>query len=206
MLSTAHTRSTRLHPNCKSRFCRKRNRFRYQKKRRITMPLPRAVPADIRQTMLSAFKDLEHTITPHDSKDFGTSTLENVQQEALEIESRLAARGSLRNMRRLMPLFIALEHYSEVIGVLCNGTQFLPWIWAPISLILRISCEYVEAFEQIIRGYNRIATSLQRCQILSGAFSGNSRFQQTLAVFYENILQFHKHAYKFVRRNGKLPW
>jgi hypothetical protein len=168
------------------------------------MPLPRAVPAGIRQTMQSAFQDLEKSITPQDSKDFETSTLESVQQEALDIENQLAARGSLRNMRRLLPLFTALEHYSEVIGVLCNGTPFLPWVWAPISLILRISCEYVEAFEQIVRGYNRIATSLERFRLLSTVFSSNDRFQQTLAVFYEDILQFHKHAYKFVRRNGEI--
>lgn len=167
------------------------------------MPLPRAVPAGVRHTMQGAFEDLEKTITPQDSKDFETATLESVQSEVLSIEDRLAARGSLRNMRRLMPLFTALEHYSKVIDVLCNGTPFMPWLWAPITLILRISCEYVEAFEQIIRAYSRIATSLQRFQILGDVFSGNARFQQTLAVFYEDILQFHKHAYKFVRRNGE---
>lgn len=80
----------------------------------------------------------------------------------------------------------------------------MPWLWAPITLFIRISCEYVEAFEQIIRAYGHlIAASLQRFQILGDVFSGNTRFQQTLAVFYEDILQFHKHTYKFVRRNGE---
>jgi len=153
--------------------------------------------------MRAAFEELDQTITPRDSRDFHLSTLQHVQKAALEIENQLAARQSLRNMRRLMPLFKALEHYSKVIDILCNGTPYLPWIWAPITLILRVASEYVEAFEQIIKGYSRIATSLRRFELLSDAFTGDQDFQQTLAVFYADILQFHKHAYKFVRRSSK---
>lgn len=166
------------------------------------MPLKKPAPAIVRQTMQTAFQELERTISPNDSKDFHKSTLLSVRNEALDIETRLAARQSLRNMRRLVPLFTALEHYSKVVDVLCNGTPFLPWIWAPITLILRIASEYIEAFEQLIKGYSRIAESLQRFEILANAFGGETQFQHTLAVFYAGILEFHKHAYKFVRRNG----
>lgn len=152
--------------------------------------------------MSSAFDELNKTIMPQDSQNFAKSTLETVRGEALEIETRLASRQSLRNMRRLLPLFTALEHYSKAIEVACNGTPFMPWIWAPITLILRIASEYVEAFEQIIRGYARIADALKRFDILSDAFVENPDFQQTLAVYYADILGFHKHAYKFVRRSG----
>lgn len=169
------------------------------------MPLKKPAPAIVRQTMQTAFQELERTISPNDSKDFHSSTLLSVRNEALDIETRLAARQSLRNMRRLVPLFTALEHYSKVVDVLCNGTPFLPWIWAPITLILRIASEYIEAFEQLIKGYSRIAESLQRFEILANAFGGETQFHHTLAVFYADILEFHKHAYKFVRRNGMSP-
>lgn len=166
------------------------------------MPLaPLASPA-ARHTVRAAFEELNRTITPQDSRDFHKTTLDDVKQAALKIEAQLAARQCLRNMRRLMPLFKGLEHYEKVMGVLCNGTPYLPWVWAPITLILRIACEYVEAFEQIMKGYSRIASALKRFEILSEAFSRNAEFQQTMAVFYADILQFHKHAYKFVRRNG----
>jgi len=167
------------------------------------MPLRKAPPADVRQTMHTAFKELQGTITTDDSRGFPESTLSRVREEALDIENRLAARRSLRNMRRLMPLFTALEHYSKSIDVLCNGTPYMPWIWAPITLILRIASEYVEAFEKLVEGYSRIAASLQRFGLLGHAFSDDTRFQQTLAIFYADILEYHKHAYKFVCRNGK---
>jgi len=169
------------------------------------MPLVRPVSSLARQTIRTAYKDLERTITPADSHDFRLKSLQDVRTTALEIETQLAARQSLRNMRRLMPLFKGLEHYSRMIDILCNGTPYLPWIWAPIALILRVASEYVEAIEQVIKGYSRIAASLGRFEILSDAFAGDQDFQQTLAVFYADILQFHKHAYKFVRRSGKYP-
>jgi hypothetical protein len=53
-------------------------------------------------------------------------------------------------------LLNGLEHYSRVVEILCNGTPFLAWIWAPITLILRVASEYVEAFEQIMRGYSKV--------------------------------------------------
>jgi hypothetical protein len=105
------------------------------------MPLRRRDPvlAAAQRTVREAFEDLEKTVSPADSRDFEVTTLENVQKAALEIENQLAARQSLRNMRRLMPLFSGLGYYAQTIEVLCNGTPYLPWIWAPIKLILKVS-------------------------------------------------------------------
>jgi hypothetical protein len=105
------------------------------------MPLRRRDPAlaAAQRIVRDAFEDLEKTVSPADSKDFEVTTLENVQKAALEIENQLAARQSLRNMRRLMPLFSGLGYYAQTIEVLCNGTPYLPWIWAPIKIILKVS-------------------------------------------------------------------
>ncbi|GAP92702.1 putative NACHT domain-containing protein [Rosellinia necatrix] len=166
------------------------------------MGLKPAISSVARRTMKSAFDDIESTITPDDSRGFSTVTLEDVKKAALDIENQLAARQALRNMRRLMPLFQGIEHYSHVVEILCNGTPYLSWIWAPITLILRIASEYVEAFEHVIKGYSRISESLGRFSTLNKAFSANMEFQQTLAVFYWDIMLFHKNAYQFVRRNS----
>ncbi|RAO67477.1 uncharacterized protein BHQ10_003489 [Talaromyces amestolkiae] len=168
------------------------------------MPLRRRDPASATalRTIREAFEDLEKTVSPADSKDFEVTTLENVQKAALEIENQLAARQSLRNMRRLVPLFSSLGYYAQTIEVLCNGTPYLPWIWAPIKIILKISSDYVEAFEQIVKAYSRIAESLTRFKVLGETFRQNTGFQQTLAVFYADILRFHTEAYKLVRRSS----
>lgn len=168
------------------------------------MPLrAQPVPPVARQSMQNAFQDLKGAISPQDSKDFDDSTLQRVRQEALDIENQLGSRGWLRNMRRLKPLFTAMEHYSDVVGTLCNGTPFLPWIWAPITLILRISSEHIESFDLIIGAYSRIATSLSRFEMLDKTIGTDMRFSETLAAYYAEILGFHKHAYKFLRRSGE---
>ncbi|KAF9784159.1 hypothetical protein IL306_008312 [Fusarium sp. DS 682] len=166
------------------------------------MPLKPAVSALARNTIKTAYDELDRTINLADKRDFPNTALQDVREAALKIENQLAARQSLRNMRRLMPLFRGLEHYSKVVDILCNGTPYLPWVWAPITLILRIASEFVEAFEQIIKGYASIAESLKRFEILSDVFINEPDFQQTVAVFYADILKFHKYAYKFVRRSG----
>jgi hypothetical protein len=170
----------------------------------LDMPLKNnAVSPLATRTMSTAFETLDQTITRQDSRGFSSVTLKQVENAALEIENQLAARQSLRNMRRLVPLFKGLGHYSRAVEILCNGTPFLPWIWAPITLILQIASEYVEGFEKIVNGYSRIAEPLGRFCLLSDTFSTNLDFQQTLAVFYADILLFHKQAYKFVRGNSK---
>jgi hypothetical protein len=102
-----------------------------------------------------------------------------------------------------MPLFRGLENYAKAVDVLCNGTPYLAWICAPITLILRVASEYVEAFEIIIKGYSKIAESVARFEILSKAFPNNTGFQQTVAIFNSDILQFHKFSCSFVRRSSK---
>ncbi|KAJ0120655.1 NACHT domain-containing protein [Diaporthe amygdali] len=166
------------------------------------MPLRKAVPAVVQETMRNAFDDLQKVITQQDSQDYDDCSLESVRQEALDIENRLGSRGWLCNMRRLKPLLDGLEHYSKVVDTLCNGTPYLPWIWAPITLILRIASEHIESFDSIIGAYGRIGSSLLRFEILRKSFIGDPRFFESTAAFYADILEFHKHAYKFVRRSG----
>ena len=102
------------------------------------MPLATRISLAAQRVIREAFEDLERTISVGDSADFKHTTVENVRQACHDIENQLAARQSLRNMRRLMPLFTGLEYYSKSIEVLCNGTPYLPWIWAPIKLILKV--------------------------------------------------------------------
>jgi len=155
-----------------------------------------------RRIIREAFEDLERTVSPVEAKDFEITTLQNVRQAALEVENVLAARRSLRNTKRLSPLFKGLEHYSQTIEVLCNGTPYLPWLWAPLKLILGIASDFVDAFERIIHAYSRIAESLSKFEILSSSLILSPDFQETLAIFYSDILRFHREAYVFVCRSG----
>ena len=90
------------------------------------------VSAQARLTLDQAFERFSTTVTPEDHREFSSIDLKDVRDAALQIESRLAARQALRNMQRLQPFLQGLEHYSKSIEVLCNGTPYLPWIWASL--------------------------------------------------------------------------
>lgn len=186
------------------------------------MPLAPRNSLEARRIIREAFESLAKIVSPDEANDFNNTTLQNVQDAALEVENLLAARQSLRNMRRLSPLFEGMKCYAKAIEVLCNGTPCLPWIWAPIKLILKarsattpkrsvhhinwcqISSDYTDAFEKLINAYSGIAESLPRFQIMSDALKDDKEMQRVLAIFYADILTFHKEAYIFGRRNGEM--
>ena len=107
------------------------------------MPLSRR-NADVEaahRTIQVAFNELERAVLPADSRSFGGETLDGVKKAILELENQLASRSSLRNMRRLLPFLSGLQYYSKTIEVLCNGTPYLPWLWAPVKVILKVSLD-----------------------------------------------------------------
>lgn len=85
-----------------------------------------------------AFTRFKATVSTSDAREFQHTDLKDVRDAARDIERRLAAKGECRALIRLNPLFKGLDHYSEAIGVLCNGTPYLPWIWSPIKLFLQV--------------------------------------------------------------------
>ncbi|PVH83786.1 hypothetical protein DL98DRAFT_652239 [Cadophora sp. DSE1049] len=149
-----------------------------------------------------AFKHFEETVNFDDKREFQLTTLKDVRDAARQIERDLGDRGCLRNMRRLQPFFDGLDRYSTIIDVLCNGTPYLPYIWAPIKLMLKLASDFVSSFDKLIGAYVRIAENLPRFDRLSVTFQGTPDFQQVLAMVYSDILEFHRRAYKFFRRRG----
>lgn len=76
-----------------------------------------------------AFTRFQNIVNHDDTRQFHSTQLQDVRAAALEIQKRLAAKRSSRNLRRLQPLLDGLAHYSKAIEVLCNGTPYLPWVW-----------------------------------------------------------------------------
>jgi hypothetical protein len=66
----------------------------------------------------------------------------------------------------------------------------------------QISSDHLDAFEKLIEAYGKIADALPRFDRLSAALKDHN-FQAVLALMYADILEFHRRAYKFVRRRCK---
>lgn len=150
-----------------------------------------------RLTIKEAFERLKQSVTPDDARRFQATTLQDVHDAAIVVEDKIAASGSLRNLRRIEPFLTGLGRYAKVIEVMCNGTDYLPWIWAPIKLMLQLASDYSSSLQKLLDSYAQICDTLPRFDRLSVAFKNNVHFQKVLAMFYADILEFHRQAYKF---------
>jgi hypothetical protein len=176
-----------------------------------------APSAQARLTLQNAFERFASTVTQDDQRLFHNTELKDVRDEAMRIERQLRARRMQKNMARLDPFLQGMEHYSKVVEVLCNGTPYLSWIWAPLKLMLMVSyvpshvqsvthCDQqvtvdsISAFEKLIEAYGKIGDMLPRLDRLGNALVDDHNFQNVLALVYADTLEFHRRAYKFVRK------
>jgi 5'-deoxynucleotidase YfbR-like HD superfamily hydrolase len=80
-------------------------------------------------TIHKAFENLQSSISLEHRHHFTSTKLEDVWNAVQEIEATQRKRHLAQNLRRIEPLLEALEKYAKVIEILCNGTQYLSFIW-----------------------------------------------------------------------------
>ncbi|KAK1728107.1 uncharacterized protein BDZ83DRAFT_149704 [Colletotrichum acutatum] len=129
-------------------------------------------------------------------------SVEDVREAISQMECYLASRQKLRNFERLVPFLDAADRLTKPIDVLSNGVPFLPYIWAPLKLILQISQDHTHALDEILSAYSRIGASLPRLSRYGNAFPDSHDFQQLLGHIYQDIIDFHCHAYRLVQKPG----
>ncbi|TVY65596.1 Vegetative incompatibility protein HET-E-1 [Lachnellula suecica] len=153
-------------------------------------------------TIDDAFQKLQRSVSQEDAHDWASTELKDVWAEVRRIDFEQRKRQSAQNMRRIEPFLKGIENYSKVIEVLCNGTPYLPYVWAPIKLMLQLASQHGSVFESLLSAYSEIGAALPRFDRYEKAFKENLEFQNVLASVYANILDFHQRAYKFFRRRA----
>ncbi|KAI3318736.1 hypothetical protein HD806DRAFT_510815 [Xylariaceae sp. AK1471] len=150
-----------------------------------------------------AVERFRDSVSPDDRAQIESTELKDVVNALLSIQKDLQQRRENRNLRKLYPFVQGLERYSGAIDTLSNGlSPYLPWIWAPIKLMLRITSDYLKAFDKLIDAYGLIAETMPRLKNLGNAFKNSPAVITRLALYYADILEFHRRAYKFVRRTS----
>ncbi|KAI0476181.1 hypothetical protein GGR56DRAFT_641517 [Xylariaceae sp. FL0804] len=131
-----------------------------------------------------------------------TTSLDEVRVAIQQVERQLAARQSLRNLQRLTPFVDAVHRYSAAVEVACNGTPYLPWLWAPLKFVLEAVYDCTHALDKILMAYASIGSYMPRFARYAGVFPQNHDFQQLLAFLFEDIIEFHRRAYSMIRKPG----
>ncbi|KAK7960375.1 Vegetative incompatibility protein HET-E-1 [Apiospora saccharicola] len=123
-----------------------------------------------------------------------TASLDDVKLAIGQIERQLAATQRLRNLGRIMPFIDALERFSKALEVACNGTDFLPWIWAVQ--------DHTHALDRVLSAYADIGSRMPRFSIYLDAFREHQSFQHLIAFLFEDIIEFHRKAYSWITKPG----
>ncbi|KAH7193954.1 uncharacterized protein B0J16DRAFT_395986 [Fusarium flagelliforme] len=142
-------------------------------------------------------------ISPEDTRIIeATTKLDDVKLAIGQVESQLAARQLLRDMDRISPFIDAIERYSKALEVAANGTPYLPWLWAPIKLILLAVQDHTHALDKILSAYGQIGLQMPRFSRFAEVFPDERSFQHLLGFLFEDVLEFHRRAYIMIRKSG----
>ncbi|KAI1824553.1 hypothetical protein F4861DRAFT_505422 [Xylaria intraflava] len=150
-----------------------------------------------------ACERFEKELSPHDANLIqSTISLDNVKAAIHQVERELAARQSLRNLQRLTPFVDAIDRYSKAIEVAANGTPYLPWLWAPLKIILQGVYDCTHALDRILNAYGQIGNNMPRFTRYANAFPTHPGFQQLVAFLFQDIMEFHMKAYSMICKPG----
>ncbi|KAM5375793.1 hypothetical protein ACJZ2D_005849 [Fusarium nematophilum] len=142
-------------------------------------------------------------LTPDDARIIETTAnLDDVKLAICQVEQTLAARQELRNVARITPFINTLERYSRALDVLANGTPYLPYIWAPLKVMLQAAQDYTHALDKILSAYGSIGLEMPRFSRYAEAFPDDRAFQHLVAFLFEDVMEFHRQAYALVRKSG----
>ncbi|KAK4164640.1 hypothetical protein QBC43DRAFT_45733 [Cladorrhinum sp. PSN259] len=140
------------------------------------------------------------SIEVDDDRELQRLSLEDVRQGVFDIQRELRAKQCLRNLDRLSPYLDAADRYSKAVGHLCNGVPFLPYIWAPLMVILRSVRDQTHALDRILSAYAQIGNALPQLARYEEAFRGNRDFEHLLAFLFQDIAEFQIKALTLIRK------
>lgn len=66
-----------------------------------------------------------------------------------------------------------------------------------------MASDHEVAIEKIATAYGRVGEILPRLSRLNSVLHDDAGFQHVLATLYADILEFHREAYRFLRRPGE---
>ena len=152
--------------------------------------------------MIEAFEQFKEVVLAEHMREFSSITLQDVYGIARAIESEHAARGTLRNMRRIQQFLDRLDQYGSVARVICEESELLSWVWAPVGWLLQVASECIEALDKLLVAYSQVAVALPQLTMVTATLKQNHSFQQVLAMIYVDLLAFNQRLYGFFSRTG----
>jgi len=85
-----------------------------------------------------ALRAFEKRLTPSESAQFSSTSLDDLKVTILSIQAEQRARKKMMHMGRVQAFLEAMEQFGRVIDVFVNVNSMLAFVWGPIKLLLLV--------------------------------------------------------------------
>ncbi|KAL2213134.1 hypothetical protein CC79DRAFT_1391107 [Sarocladium strictum] len=134
-----------------------------------------------------------------------TTKVGDVYDAARKIQEDLAGHGQLKHLSRIEPFLRRLTEYASVIEVFVSAKpEVLALIWGPIKLMLLWTCKLQDVMNEIASAMESIGHALPHFKRSMETFPTSEEIKTALALFYEDILDFHATILNFLQHSKNL--
>ncbi|KAH8887852.1 hypothetical protein GQ53DRAFT_872606 [Thozetella sp. PMI_491] len=134
-----------------------------------------------------------------------TTSISDVYESTARLQEGILGKGRLRNLGKIRPFLDCIDSYAKVIEVFVGAKpELLALIWGPIKLVLRWSSEINIALDRITDIMEKIGRALPQFTRIMDMFGETPELRATLALFYEDLLDFHRITLEFFRKPSNI--
>ncbi|CAH0027137.1 unnamed protein product [Clonostachys rhizophaga] len=146
------------------------------------------------------------SLKPHHKEQFETSTLEDMQTELSDIQSKQDQTKTLMNMNRIEKFLSGMEDLSKALTAVNNRDvgHAMAYVWGSIRFLLRVTSPTEKPFDSVLDVYEQLGVHLPQLQNFEKLFRTFPGFEQCLVNIYDDVQRFHKLAYKLFSLRTKL--
>ncbi len=135
-----------------------------------------------------------------------TRSIDQVYDLAEKIQTEQGKTGHLRHLSKMQKYLERLNLYAGVIDTFVQAKpDILALIWGPIKLLIQWTSTLSKSQDAIANITTEIADLLPEFTDMTALFSHNTRLNDVLSLFFQDILDFYLVTLKFFSLSSQCP-
>ncbi|RYP79132.1 hypothetical protein DL771_000110 [Monosporascus sp. 5C6A] len=145
-------------------------------------------------------------LKPRDKDFFESSCYEDVQQDINAIQSHQEITKTMMNMTRIHPFLTGMAHLEKVLTTVRfqHTAKVMAYVWGPVRFLLKTTNPTERAFDNVLDIYQQLGYKLPLLYQYMRLFTGLPESEGCLVYIYQDVLTFHRLAYKLFSLREKL--
>ncbi|KAK4183033.1 hypothetical protein QBC35DRAFT_526351 [Podospora australis] len=140
-------------------------------------------------------------LTADEKNTFSMMTdLNNVKATIKTIQDKKGPEKRLPNFKRLDGILEGMKQVEELVAVFLNVSEFVAFVWGPVTLALVMASNHAKTLEVLINAYQDVGEFLSGLGQLDRLFQNYSGARQVLEDCFDDVLRFHQAAIEELTR------